>query len=69
MTIIRKYNRTIAFALCVAVLFVILCLINRSNAFAFGTGGCDGECNKCHSSLRRSRRHHEKTEGARCQSA
>ena len=49
MTIIRKYHTTIAFALCVSVLFVVLCLINRSNAFAFGTGGCDGECNKCHS--------------------
>ncbi len=49
MTVIGKDNRTIASALCMSALLVVLCLISGGNAFAFGEGGCDGDCNKCHS--------------------
>jgi thiol:disulfide interchange protein DsbC len=48
MTIISKKIRPIASAFWVPIILVVLCMFCGGNAFAFGEGGCDGDCNKCH---------------------
>jgi thiol:disulfide interchange protein DsbC len=42
-------NRTGGATLVLAVFFFVVSLLSGGNVFAFGEGGCDGECNKCHS--------------------
>lgn len=48
MTKYSKDKGYIAYALYIATLFVVLFLFSGGNVFAFGTSGCDGDCNKCH---------------------
>ena len=42
----NRFWSAVLFNVC---LLIIFCSITASNAFAFGTGGCDADCNKCHS--------------------
>jgi thiol:disulfide interchange protein DsbC len=48
ITIGNKMNGTGGAVLVVTVLFVFISFLSGGNVFAFGEGGCDGECNKCH---------------------
>lgn len=44
----RKY-RAVAKVLVLATFFSLVICFSVGSAFAFGQGGCDGECDKCHS--------------------
>ena len=49
ITIAKKMNGTGGAVLVLAVFLFFVSLLCSGNVFAFGEGGCDGECNKCHS--------------------
>lgn len=46
---IIKKNRSVFHWIFISAIFTALSLFSAGNALAFGQGGCDGECNNCHS--------------------
>jgi thiol:disulfide interchange protein DsbC len=41
-------NEIVGAALVLAILIFFVSFLSGNNVFAFGEGGCDGDCNKCH---------------------